>query len=98
MYLFSVVLGVPENKTRPEGTVSVLFECPFSANKAPIWKINDSLYDPYSLPPPLQPTVDGIKVSRVELGENQTTFQCFAPIGNELQMDASDVATLTVTR
>ena len=66
MYFFSVAFSVPENKTRSEGTVDVLFECPFS------------------LPPPLQPTVDGIKVSRVELGDNRTTFQYFAPIGNEL--------------
>ena len=76
----------------------MLFECPFSTNRAPIWKVNDSVYDPHSLPARLQPTVDGINISRVELGDNQTRFQCFAPSGNGLQVDGSDVATLTITR
>ena len=95
--IFCNVASVPENKTRSEGMVGVPFVCPFSINRAPIWKINDSIYDPFSLPVLLQPTVDGINVTVVEKSYNQTRFQCFAPSGNGLQVEASDVATLTVT-
>ena len=41
--------------------------------------------------------MDGINVALVERSYNQTRFQCFAPSGNGLQVEASDVATLTVT-
>lgn len=42
--------------------------------------------------------MNGINISRVEIGDNQTRFECFASSGNGMQVDASDIATLTVTK
>ena len=88
----------PHNITRIEGEENVLVDCPFSSTGAPIWRINDSLFDVASIQPPFIPTTFGITISLVTRNIDQTRFQCFAPTGNGLQVNASDVGTLTVSK
>lgn len=73
-------------------------DCPFSLTGAPIWHINDSLFDLASIQPPLIPTTFVIMISLVTRNIDQTRFQCFAPTGNGLQVSASNVGTLTVSK
>ena len=86
----------PQNVNRTEGETDVLIDCTFSTNGAPIWRINDNLFDPFSLPTYIKPTIDGISVTRAERNLDQTRFQCFTPSGNGLQVSASNIGTLTV--
>lgn len=88
----------PDNTTRQEGETNVLIHCPFSISSAPIWLINSTLYEPLSLKPPLLPIATGINITIVELGYNDTTFQCFTPTGNGLQVEESMVGTFVVTK
>lgn len=88
----------PDNTTRQEGETNVLIHCPFSIDSSPIWSINSTLYEPLSLKPPLLSIATGINVTIVKLRYNDTTFQCFAPTGNGLQVEESSIGTLTVTK
>ena len=92
-----VVQG-PDNTTRQEGETNVLIHCPFSISSAPIWLINSTLYEPLSLKAPLLPIATGINITVVELSYNDTTFQCFTPTGNGLQVEQSSIGTLTVIK
>lgn len=92
------VLADNANRIRPEGTKNEIIECSFSDNRAPIWRINDSLYDPFSLPSPLEPTLDGLIIAVVERSYNNTRFQCLALDGNGLEMVTDGVTTLVVTK
>ncbi len=88
----------PENITRVEGEQNIQVDCPFSLTGVPIWRINDSLIDLLSIEPPLVATTFGITISLVTRNIDQTRFQCFALTGSGLQVRASDVGTLTVTK
>lgn len=95
---YAQVVPGPDNTTRQEGETNVLIHCPFSIGSSPIWSINSTLYEPLSLKPPLLPVSTGINVTIVELRYNDTTFQCFAPTGNGLQVEESSIGTFTVTK
>lgn len=89
----------PINITRQEGEENVLIHCPFSANGAPIWKVNQTLYEPLGFKPPIQPTITGISITKLTRDLNQTSFQCFILNGvEELAVQASSVGWLTVTK
>lgn len=89
----------PVNITRQEGEENVLIHCPFSAVGAPIWKANQTLYEPLSFKPPILPTITGINIAKLTRDLNQTSFQCFIANGiGELNVEASSVGWLTVTK
>ena len=88
----------PSDISRPEGATDVSIHCPFSADSAPIWKINSTLYEPLSLKYPLMPTIDGINIKVVDKSLNKTTFQCFIPTGDGLKVSSSSIGALTVTK
>ena len=92
------VLAGNANRIRPEGTKNEIIECSFSDNRAPIWQINDTVYEPFSLPLPLEPTLDGLNIAVIERSYNNTRFQCLALGGNGFKMVAGDVTTLIVTK
>ena len=82
---------------RAEGYRNVPLECPFSINRAPVWRINNSLYDLFSLPSPLLPTTYGLNIAVIDRSQNNTRFQCLAPSGNGLSMSADETVTLVVS-
>ena len=89
----------PINITREEGEENVLIHCPFSAVGAPIWKVNQTLYEPLGFKPPLRPTINGISITKTTRDLNQTSFQCFLLNGvEELDVQTSSVGWLTITR
>ena len=98
--LFNCQVGQdPSNITRVEGEENILIHCPFSAIGAPIWRVNQTLRDPLSFKPPIQPTITGISITKLTCDFNQTSFQCFILSGiEELDVQASSVGWLTVTR
>ena len=98
VFINSLLVGTNTKRIRPEGTKNEIFECSFSDNRAPVWRINDSLYEPFSLPSPLEPTLDGLIISVIERSYNNTRFQCLALDGNGLKMVADGVTTLIVTK
>ena len=85
----------PVNFTRDEGSTNDLINCPFSA---PMWRINLTLQEPLSLRPPLTSVMSSINIDLVTMSLNDTTFQCFIPSGNDLDVYESSIGTLTVTR
>ena len=93
--IFAIDPG-PENVNRTEGETDVLIDCTFSTNGTPIWRINYKLFDPFSLPTNIEPTINGLSVTRAERSLDQTRFQCFTPSGNGLHVSASSIGTLTV--
>ena len=95
LYIGNVLATTIINRT--EGDTNIPLECPFSINRAPIWRINDSLYDLFSLPSPLLPTTDGLNIAVIDISQNDTRFQCLAPSGNGLSMSADETVTLVVT-
>lgn len=103
MVVTAIVLGCndqvgPVNITRQEGEDNVIIHCPFSTSSTPIWRINSMLYEPLPLRLPLMPTKNGISISVVDMIYNNTSFQCFTPNGNGLDVCKSSTGTLTVTK
>lgn len=88
----------PDNVTIEEGENNVLIHCPFSVSAAPIWSINSTLREPESLKQPLMLITTGLNVAIVDKSYNNTTFQCFLPNGNELEVFESCIGTLRVTK
>ena len=84
----------PKNITRYVGENNVFIPCPSLHQYLPIWKINESYYELYSLPVPFVPASRGIMIPRVTIGLNGTKLSCYYTTGNEIRQSSVGIFTV----
>ena len=99
-YVCSQETENPTDISRDEGEEAVRIPCElvFSSiqNRMIFWRINGIDYTINNLPSIYTQTLSGLRIERVTLAMNGTSFQCLLPTDNDLAVQASSIGVLTV--